>query len=47
MQLLSSGNRELSGGAGGAEKDERESSYVRDYLTQAIKVYKLWGWSRR
>ena len=33
VQLLSSGNRELSGGAGGTEKDERESSFVRDSLT--------------
>ena len=29
MQLLSSDNTELSDGAGGAEKDGRESSYVR------------------
>ena len=28
MQLLSSGNMELSEGAGGAEKDRRESSYI-------------------
>ena len=45
VQLLSSGNRELSDGAGGAEKDGRESSYVRA-LTLAIKVYKWW-WSHR
>ena len=33
VQLLSSSNRELSGGAGGAEKDGRESSYITDYIT--------------
>ena len=30
VQILSSGNRELSDGTGGVEKDGRESSYVRD-----------------
>ena len=35
MQLLSSGNRELSDGAGGAEKDGTESSYVRGSLASS------------
>ena len=34
VQLLSSGNRELSDGAGSAEKERREWSYVRDYTSQ-------------
>ena len=37
VQLLSSGNRELFDGAGGTEKDGRESSYVRVSVTKPKK----------
>ena len=36
MQVLFSGNGELSDGAGGAEKDGRESSYICQRLPYII-----------